>query len=74
MPCPRGIDAPRIFELYNDAVMYADRSYGRAVFEGEKHDVSRCDACGDCARRCGRHIDIPARVREAADHLLGDSS
>ena len=74
MPCSRGIDAPRIFELYNDAVMYADRAFGGALFERENHDVSRCDACGDCARRCGRRIDIPARVREAADYLLGKSS
>jgi len=25
MPCPVGIDAPRIFELNNEAVMYGDR-------------------------------------------------
>ena len=69
MPCPQGIDAPRIFELYNDAVMYGDRAYARAAFAREGHDVSRCDGCGACARRCGRHIDITVRVREAADYL-----
>ncbi len=69
MPCPRGVDAPRIFELYNDAVMYGDRAYGRAVYEREGHDITLCDECGDCARRCGRHIDIPARVREAVAGL-----
>jgi hypothetical protein len=26
MPFPEGIDAPRIFEIYNDAVMYNDYS------------------------------------------------
>ncbi len=69
MPCPRGIDAPRIFELYNDTVMYGDRTHGRTLYELEQHDISACDTCGDCARRCGRHIDIPARIREAAAYL-----
>jgi predicted aldo/keto reductase-like oxidoreductase len=74
MPCQGGIDAPRLFELYNDAVMYADRAYGREALEREQHDVSLCDECGDCARRCGRRIDIPTRVKEAADYLRGKPS
>lgn len=69
MPCPQGVDAPRIFELYNDAVMYGDRAYGRAVYEREGHDISPCDECGECARRCGRHIAIPIRLKEAAVFL-----
>jgi predicted aldo/keto reductase-like oxidoreductase len=71
LPCPRGIDAPRIFELYNDAAMYGDRAYARAACAREGHDAGLCDECRDCARRCGRHIDIPARVREAAAYLAG---
>lgn len=71
MPCPQGIDAPRIFELYNDAVMYGDREIPRSLYRLEKHDIDDCDGCGACARACGRGIDIPERIREARRFLAG---
>ncbi len=70
MPCHNGIDAPRIFELFNDAVMYGNLDIPRRLYRLEGHDVSLCDECGSCARACGRSIAIPERIREA-DRLLG---
>ncbi len=73
MPCHNGVDAPRIFELYNDAVMYGNLEIPRRLYALEGHDISRCDGCGSCARACGRSIDIPERIRDA-DRLLGDEN
>jgi predicted aldo/keto reductase-like oxidoreductase len=56
MPCPQGIDVPRLFELYNDAVMYGDMETARAIYKMEKHDINSCDQCGLCV--CGRDIPI----------------
>jgi predicted aldo/keto reductase-like oxidoreductase len=56
MPCPRGIDVPRLFELYNDAVMYSDMETARAIYEMEKHNIANCNQCGVCV--CGREIPI----------------
>jgi predicted aldo/keto reductase-like oxidoreductase len=72
MPCPRGIDAPRIFELYNDAVMYGETEIPRFLFKVEGHCLDDCDACCACARACGRQINIPERLKEA-ERVLSDT-
>jgi predicted aldo/keto reductase-like oxidoreductase len=56
MPCPQDIDVPRLFELYNDAVMYGDMETARAIYRREKHDIDSCTQCGVCV--CGREIPI----------------
>jgi predicted aldo/keto reductase-like oxidoreductase len=56
MPCPQGINVPRLFELYNDAVMYGDMETARAIYQREGHDIANCNHCGVCV--CGREIPI----------------
>ena len=56
MPCPQDINIPRLFELYNDAVIYGDMETARAVYEREGHDIDSCLQCGICV--CGREIPI----------------
>jgi predicted aldo/keto reductase-like oxidoreductase len=56
MPCPLGIDVPRLFELYNDAVMYNNMETARAIYRREGHDIADCNQCGVCV--CGREIPI----------------
>jgi predicted aldo/keto reductase-like oxidoreductase len=52
LPCPQGIDIPRVFELYNDAVMYGDRNIAARMYTEEQHHADRCNDCGLCERRC----------------------
>ncbi|MFC1947830.1 aldo/keto reductase [Chloroflexota bacterium] len=59
MPCAQGIDAPRIFEIYNDGVMYDDWDTAKMLYKEEGHQILRCTNCGTCAVRCGREIAIP---------------
>jgi len=56
MPCPLGVDVPRLFELYNDAAMYDDMETARSIYRREKHDIDSCNQCGLCV--CGREIPI----------------
>ena len=58
MPCPQGIDVPRIFELYNDAIMYGDTETSRSIYRSEQHCTDSCNECGSCANTCGRRIAI----------------
>jgi len=58
MPCPQGIDVPRIFEIYNDAVMYGDVETARSIYRDEKHAIDDCNNCRVCIDTCGRKIDI----------------
>lgn len=56
MPCPQGIDVPRLFELYNDAIMFDDMETARAIYRREGHRLDDCIFCGVCV--CGRGIAI----------------
>jgi predicted aldo/keto reductase-like oxidoreductase len=65
MPCPRGIDVPRILELYNDAMMYGDRKIPRSLYRDEGHRIQDCNECGLCEKACGRRIPITDWLRKA---------
>jgi len=65
MPCPVGIDVPRIFELYNEAIMYDDRDIPAALYALEGHSFDSCIECGTCAKACGRKIAIPEWLKKA---------
>jgi len=58
MPCPQDVDAPRIFELFNDAVIYDDVGIPQAIYREEGHEIDKCDQCGRCEEACGRNITI----------------
>ncbi|MCK4368267.1 MAG: aldo/keto reductase [Dehalococcoidales bacterium] len=58
MPCPQGIDVPRIFELYNDAIMYDDMETARSIYRMEQHNIDSCNECGACVDACGKEIAI----------------
>ena len=75
MPCPNGVEIPRIFELYNDAVMYDDARTSRGSYRGpnglrEEQRADQCIECGECMEACPQGIDIPEELRKAHD-LLG---
>jgi hypothetical protein len=58
MPCPLGIDVPRIFELYNDTFVYNDASIGRVLYQDEGHTADVCTECGVCAAACAKRLPI----------------
>jgi predicted aldo/keto reductase-like oxidoreductase len=72
MPCEQGIDAPRIFEIYNDAVMYHDTAMAREIYRLEKHNLDDCNECGTCVNKCGLRIPITDWLKKARGLLAGD--
>jgi predicted aldo/keto reductase-like oxidoreductase len=65
-PCPKGVDIPRIFSIYNHYRLVNfripfDNGYS-TLSENEK--ASSCVQCGLCAEKCPQHLDIPAYMRE----------
>jgi predicted aldo/keto reductase-like oxidoreductase len=72
MPCPQNIDVPRIFELYNDAIMYNDIEISRSIYRDEGHGIDSCNECGICEKACGRKIPITDWLRTAHELLAGD--
>lgn len=67
MPCPFGLDIPRIYELYNrtgsQGVKKADGDYRALAVRADS-----CKACGACEKICPQHI--PSRQLMPAVHKL----
>jgi predicted aldo/keto reductase-like oxidoreductase len=71
MPCPQEIDVPRIFEIYNDALMYGDTATARTIYRLERHNLDSCNDCESCAAMCGKSIPIPDWLKKARWLLEG---
>jgi predicted aldo/keto reductase-like oxidoreductase len=69
MPCLQGIDVPRIFELYNDAIIYNDTKTARSLYCGEQHSADHCNECSACESTCAKRLAILDWLR-AAHKLL----
>ncbi len=72
MPCPAGVDIPRVFDLYNKGRVYglwesARSAYGRMVkTRREEHlPADACTECGACEEKCPQDIPIRAQLKEA---------
>jgi hypothetical protein len=71
MPCPQGVDIPKIFELMNLHRVYgqteaAKRNYQHLGLEWDKDSlpVSSCIECGACEEKCPQGIEIRKRLKE----------
>jgi hypothetical protein len=72
LPCPEGVNIPKILELYNDVSTYGDldqarRVYSRVLDAEERAD--NCSDCGQCEEVCPQHLPIIASLREAHARL-----
>jgi predicted aldo/keto reductase-like oxidoreductase len=73
MPCPNGVDIPRNFQIYNDAVMYDDMRIGRFYYRGgrleEEHRAEQCTECSECVDACPQEIPIPEWLKKVHEEL-----
>jgi len=72
MPCPFGVDIPRNFDLYNDAVMYGSFEQCREIYKdwfGAESHAEKCTECGDCLPKCPQKIDIPKELNKVQSKL-----
>jgi len=58
MPCPVGIDVPRFFEIYNDAVMYDDTETAMELCRDERIEPGDCTECRVCEGRCAKRLPM----------------
>lgn len=70
LPCPKGVDIPKTFEIYNDAVMYEDTQQARIQYqrfiEGR---AENCINCRRCEKLCPQHIEIAKELKKAKELL-----
>jgi predicted aldo/keto reductase-like oxidoreductase len=74
IPCPNGVEIPRIFELYNDATMYDDPAIGRFFYSGRfglkpEQRADKCIHCEKCIEKCPQKIPIPEWLKKAHEFL-----
>jgi len=74
MPCPNNVEIPRIFQIYNDAVMYEDMRTGQFMYNGPfgfqpDQRADSCLECGECLEKCPQKIDIPEWLKKIHGEL-----
>lgn len=72
MPCPNGVQIPRIFKLYNESVMYSRQTRAMSAYQSEFKDDQRADSCiecGQCEALCPQEIEIIQQLKEAHAYL-----
>ena len=75
MPCPNGVQIPRIFKLYNESVMYDRQRRGQNAYQNEFKDDQRADMCvecGQCEELCPQSIQIIQQLKDAHAYLTGE--
>jgi predicted aldo/keto reductase-like oxidoreductase len=75
MPCPNGVNIPRVFQIYNESIMYDDPRTGRFRYRGpgglqEEERADQCTECGECLEACPQEIPILDWLMKAHE-LLG---
>ena len=62
IPCPEGVDIPRILNIYNDSIMYDKFDYAKVeynVWVPADSKANLCVDCEECEEKCPQ--DIPIR-------------
>ena len=77
MPCSHGVDIPRIFEMYNEGVIYNFPQNSRGIYNGgtwfkKEQQADKCEECNECLEKCPQKLEIPALLKEAHKYLTAD--
>jgi len=74
MPCPNDVEISRIFELYNDAIMYEEPRTPRYLYRGptglkEEQRADQCVECGECEEACPQDIPVAEWLKKVHEML-----
>jgi hypothetical protein len=61
VPCPEGIDIPRLLNIYNDSIMYDKHDYAKAEYNDfvpVNNRANLCVACQECEEKCPQGIIV----------------
>lgn len=61
IPCPEGVDIPRILNIYNDSIMYDKHEYAKTDYNDwlpVDNRANLCVSCLECEEKCPQGIPI----------------
>ena len=71
MPCPAGVEIPKIFGLYNQYKISKNRwqftNGYRTIPKDSRADS--CIECGECMKHCPQHLKIPELMKKIASEV-----
>jgi len=73
MPCPSGVDIPRIFSVWNNLYLYGMSLAGNGRYKAtlsEGHGADKCIGCGACEAVCPQKLPIPEKLRQAHQDMV----
>lgn len=70
MPCPNGVDIPRIFGYYNEAVIHNSPGRLRSYYKDpnmvkKEEQADNCIKCEQCVEKCPQKVPIPELLEKA---------
>jgi hypothetical protein len=70
MPCPNGVEIPRIFGWYNEAVIHNSPQRLRSYYSDpnmldKSERVENCIKCEICVEKCPQNLPIPELLDKA---------
>jgi len=68
MPCPSGVNIPRVFELYNNVYVFDELDESKKMYQRlieNNMDAQNCVECGSCESVCPQHLSIIELLKDA---------
>ncbi|MBD3292405.1 MAG: aldo/keto reductase [Armatimonadia bacterium] len=74
MPCPEGVNIPRVFNMYNEMAISSPRrgQMGYQKMTNPDEWASHCVECGICEEKCPQGIPIIDTLAEAHEALMAE--
>ena len=71
MPCPVGVEIPRIFGLYNQGKTTGKPRGVQRIYRSMEKDTlaSACIGCQACVKKCPQKLNIPEELKKAHAYL-----
>ncbi|MDD2716630.1 MAG: aldo/keto reductase [Candidatus Wallbacteria bacterium] len=72
MPCPAGVQIPRILEFFNNRHIFDDKRGGTISYTmllTPEQRADKCVSCGQCESKCPQHIGIIEALSESHKEL-----
>ncbi|MGI6208719.1 MAG: aldo/keto reductase [Anaerolineae bacterium] len=75
LPCPEGVNIPRIFAIYNEGMAYEEMAQARERYARLPADQwgSLCEQCRRCEGLCPQHIEISDWIERVHTELAPSS-